>query len=202
MIRYNNLDQSKKAYIFEFDNLLYPEKDYLLQVYYLFANFVEYTEAFPPATELVEFMKKAFEHHGKERLFDKVLDVFAIDEKYRENFERLHKTARLPLKLLLFDDKYQLLKDMLADGKEILIVTGGDPAMQLNKVGQTDWQGLAPNIRLYFADELKPKPAPDILTEVMNIHKLKPEDMLLIGNTALDRQFAASVAIDFFDERN
>ena len=55
MLNYTNIPASKKAFIFELDNVLYPEKDYLLQVYYLFASFLEYTEAFPPAADLTEF---------------------------------------------------------------------------------------------------------------------------------------------------
>jgi hypothetical protein len=34
----------KKAFVFELDNVLYPEKDYFFQIYYLFANLLEYTE--------------------------------------------------------------------------------------------------------------------------------------------------------------
>lgn len=38
------LVKDKQIVIFELDNVLYPEKDYLLQVYYLFAQFIEYSE--------------------------------------------------------------------------------------------------------------------------------------------------------------
>ena len=36
---YNDVDPRKKAFIFELDNVLYPEKDYIYQVYYLFAAY-------------------------------------------------------------------------------------------------------------------------------------------------------------------
>ncbi|RZL53490.1 MAG: haloacid dehalogenase, partial [Pedobacter sp.] len=36
--------KTKKAFIIGFDNVLYPEKDYLLQVYYLFSEFITYSE--------------------------------------------------------------------------------------------------------------------------------------------------------------
>ena len=44
MFTYTDIDARKKAFVFELDNVLYPEKDYLLQVYYLFASFLEYSE--------------------------------------------------------------------------------------------------------------------------------------------------------------
>lgn len=199
MLRYSDLDARKKAFVFELDNVLYPEKDYLLQVYYLFANFLEYTETYPPAAELTGFMKKAYEHAGPEGLFEKAREAFGIDVKYLVNFERLHRKARLPLRLILFDEAFQLLRDIVAAGKEIIIITGGDPEMQLNKIGQTDWLDLASQVRIYFADEIKPKPAPDVLNEVLGKHGLKRDELLVIGKGELDRQFAASAAIDFIE---
>jgi hypothetical protein len=43
---------------------LYPEKDYLYQVYYLFAGFLEYTELLD-AKVLVNLMVKTFEEEGR-----------------------------------------------------------------------------------------------------------------------------------------
>lgn len=43
------------VFIFDLDQVLYPEKDFLLQVYYLFAQFIEYSEQ-KQATEILRFM--------------------------------------------------------------------------------------------------------------------------------------------------
>ena len=43
-MKYSDIDQRKTAFILELDNVLYPEKDYLFQVYYLFAAMLEYIE--------------------------------------------------------------------------------------------------------------------------------------------------------------
>ncbi|WP_374163449.1 HAD family hydrolase [Arcticibacter sp. MXS-1] len=197
MLTYAELDSSKKAFIFELDNVLYPEKDYLLQVYYLFASFLEYTEAYPPAAELVSFFSKAYEHAGPKLIFDKAAEAFGIHQKYRENFRRLHQQARLPLKLLLFDHALKLLQEIVIDRKEIIIVTGGDPIQQLNKIRQTEWNGLEKYLRVYFADELKPKPAPDVLMHILEIHHLVAEEVLITGSDRLDAVFAANAGIDF-----
>jgi len=45
-MKYADIDKRKKAFIFELDNVIYPEKDYLYQVYYIFASLLEYTENF------------------------------------------------------------------------------------------------------------------------------------------------------------
>ena len=197
MISYSQLDPSKKAFVFELDNVLFPEKDYLLQVYYLFANFLEYLEGYPSANDLTQFMKKVYENHGEEQIFDKAKEVFGFDEKYRENFSRLHGEAKLPLKLLLFQNALSLLQDIVVDRKELFIVTGGNPIMQLNKIRQTDWNGLEKYLRVYFADELAPKPATDIIDMILEKYGFHAKDILIFGASALDQQFAQNAEIDF-----
>src|SRR5690606_8319296 len=95
MLTYFDLEDDKKALVFELDDVLFPKKDYLLQVYYLFAHLLEYTEAAPPAADLTEFLKTAYEHHGEAGLFERAADAFAIDRKYKVQFEGMHTTARL-----------------------------------------------------------------------------------------------------------
>lgn len=197
MLLYSELDPSKKAFVFELDNVLYPEKDYLLQVYYLFANFLEYTETYPPAGELTQFFKKAYEHAGPNLIFEKAKEAFGFGEKYRENFTRLHREARLPLKLLLFRESLRLLQDIVVDRKEIFIVTSGDPLQQLNKIRQTEWNGLEKYLRVFFADEMKPKPAPDVLLEILEQYNLRPIDVLVAGESQLDAIFAENAGVDF-----
>ncbi len=197
MLVYSEIDPSKKAFVFELDNVLYPEKDYLLQVYYLFSNFLEYTETYPPASDLTQFFKKAYEHAGPNLIFDKAKEAFGIDEKYRENFIRLHREAKLPLKLLLFKEMLRLLQDIVVDRKEIFIVTEGDPLQQLNKIRHIEWNGLEKYLRVYFTDEVKPKPAPDVLLEILRQYNLSTIDVLVAGVDPLDAIFAENAGIDF-----
>lgn len=197
MLAYKDIDPNKKAFIFELDNVLYPEKDYLLQVYYLFASFIEYLETVPSASELTAFMKKVYENHGSERMFDKVKEAFDINEKYRDNFERLHLTARLPLKLLLFQSMLTLLQDIVVDRKQLFIVTNGNPEQQLNKIKQLEWHGLENYLVIYFADEIAPKPDTGVLDLILSKYNLSRRDLVIIGNTNEDEEFAQSSGIDY-----
>lgn len=197
MLAYKDIDPNKKAFIFELDNVLYPEKDYLLQVYYLFASFIEYLETVPSASELTAFMKKVYENHGSERMFDKVKEAFDINEKYRDNFERLHLTARLPLKLLLFQSMLTLLQDIVVDRKQLFIVTNGNPEQQLNKIKQLEWRGLEDYLVIYFADEIAPKPDTGVLDLILSKYNLSRRDLVIIGNTNEDEEFSQSSGIDY-----
>lgn len=199
MLEYKDLDPLKKAFVFELDNVLYPERDYLLQVYYLFSNFIEFTESVPSSTDLTHFLKTAYDHHGAEGLFDRAKDAFGIDEKYRVNFERLHYTAQLPLKLLLFDDVLSLLQEIVVDRKQIFIISNGKPDIQLNKIKQIEWNRLEEYLRVYYADEIKPKPEPDILTYILMEHNLLRKDVMVIGASDTDQEFALSCGVDYLD---
>ena len=199
MLSYKDIPASKEAFIFELDNVLYPEKDYLLQVYYLFAAFLEYTEAFPPAADLTEFFKKSYTHHGTEGIFERAEEAYGIDKKYRENFLRLHKTARLPLKLLLYDNALKLLQDITVDRKKIFLVTNGNPEQQLNKIKQTEWNGLEQYLTVYFAEEWKPKPETDVLDLILGKHSLQRKEMVVIGRGDVDEEFARASGVDFIE---
>ena len=199
MIRYADLDPNKKAFIFEFDNVLVPERDYLLQVYYLFANFIEFTETVPSAKELTDFFKTAFEHHGPEKIFDRAKQAFNLDEKYSENFRKLHFTARLPLKLLIYNPMLTLLQDIVVDRKQILLITNGDPEVQLNKIRQTEWNGLEKYMKVYFANETKPKPETNVFDMVLDQLKLLRKEIAIIGNSGIDEEFALACGVDYLN---
>jgi FMN phosphatase YigB (HAD superfamily) len=196
MIRYSDLDPRKEAFIFELDNVLYPEKDYLYQVYYLFASFLEYTEQID-AKEATDFMVATYLDKSKYAVFDKLQLQFNLEQKYAANFERLNRTARLPLKLLLFEDMLKLLQEIVVDRKKIFIVTNGDPGQQLNKIKQTDWNGLEPYLTCYFANETMPKPETDCVDMLIKDHNLKRRNIVMIGNADEDVQCAEAAGIDF-----
>lgn len=197
MLEYKDIDQRKKLFVFEFDNVLYPEKDYLLQIYYLFSSFIEFTVGTPPAADMTAFFKTAFEHHGSERIFDRAQEVFGIDERYRENFERLHYTARLPLKLLLYSDVLKFLQEIIIDRKQIAIVTNGVPDIQLNKIKQTEWNGIEKYLKVYYAHETKLKPETDVLTYILSENNMLRNEALIVGESEVDEEFASASGVDY-----
>lgn len=197
-MKYTDIDQRKKAFIFELDNVLYPEKDYLLQVYYLFANLIEYTELYD-AKAMLGLMTATYENEGKDFVFDRVQEKFKIDEKYRQNFNNLLHTAKLPLKLLLYKSMLELLQEIVIDRKKIFILTNGNPIQQLNKIKQTEWHGLEQYLTCYFAEEILPKPEPDAIHFILKEHNLQRRDIVMIENSEVDRLSAQACGIDYFN---
>jgi len=192
---YTDIDRRKNAFIFELDDVLYPEKDYLFQVYYLFASLLEYAELID-AKETTELMVNTYKEEGKEVVFDRLKEKLNVDEKYRSNLNHLLVTAKLPLKLLLYKNMLNLLQEIVIDRKKVFIVTNGDPDQQLNKIKQTEWHGLEQYLIAYFADETIPKPEPDVIDLLLNDHNLQRREILIIENSETDRLCADVCGID------
>lgn len=145
----------KKLYLFELDDVLFPKQDYLLQIYYLFAQFVEFTDGRAMATELVNFMKETYLAKGEEAVYPEAAKKFSFSQDYSENMGRLMVNGHLPLKLILPNSIKLLFASILEKGAKIAILTKGNPAMQLNKLKHIDWQGFDKQMKVYFIDELQ-----------------------------------------------
>ncbi len=196
MIKYTDLDENYKGVIFELDNVLFPEKDYDLQVYYLFANFIEYLEHFPPAADMVEFVRKRYEIQGKEGMFNEIQQTFGIDNKYSENLDRLFLSAKLPLKLLLYKESLELLQELVINRKHIFILTSGKAESQLNKIKQTEWNGLEKYLKVYFVEEYQS--FEEALQDLKEQHQLEYADLCFVGATDKDRAYAVAGGIHYF----
>jgi FMN phosphatase YigB (HAD superfamily) len=195
---YNEIDPRKQAFVFELDNVLYPEKDYLLQVYYLFASFLEYTEMLD-AKEMLSVMTIAYNEYGHDAVFDALQKEFNVDSKYAQNFQHLLGNAKLPLKLLLYQQMLDLMQEIVVDRKKLFIVTNGNPEQQLNKIRQIEWHGLEQYLICYFANEYASKPEPDAIHTLIHEHNLQRRDLLMIGQTKTDQLSAEASGIDYIE---
>lgn len=196
MLKFHDINPIKKAVIFELDDVLFPKKDYDLQVYYLFANFIEYLETFPSAQDMLDFMTKRYEAHGNTNMFDEVAKTFGIDVKFKENLALLFTNAKLPLKLLMYKESLDLLQELVVNRTDIYILTAGTPEQQLNKIKQTEWNGLEKYLKVYFIDEFPAVSSSNALTHLLNENNLAKEDVLIVGNDD-QKQVALSASIDF-----
>lgn len=181
MLTFKDLGAAHKAFVFELDDVLFPKKDYLIQVYYLFANLLEYTETVPPAAELANFLKTAYQYHGEEGLFERAAETFVIDKKYGEHFRRMHVQAKLPLKLYLYKDLLTFLQEAIAADKKLVLLTAGNPLEQLNKIKYMDWKGVEEHVKVYFYDELYIQGHADPLAFVLRENGIAMEDALVVA---------------------
>lgn len=168
----------KKAVAIVLDDALYPQKDYLLQVYYLFSEFMAYSEQID-AKAIIDFMSSEYEKEGSSDIFAKTAAKFSIPEKYQHNFDLLHETARLPLKLLLFQKVLDLLQEAVVDRKQIFILAQGKSAIAINKIKQMEWHGLEQYLKLYFLEEYE-NSIDLTLRKLLDEQGLEKDDLVLI----------------------
>ncbi len=195
-MKYKDIDKRKTAFILELDDVLYPAKDYIYQVYYLFANMLEYVELVD-AKKTTKLMTDTYINQGADEVFDTLAKEYPVAEGYRDKFENLFITAKLPLKLLLYQNMLTLLQEVVVDRKKLFIVTNGNVAQQVNKIKQVEWHKLEPYLTCYLAEETAPKPEPDVIHLLMQEHNLQRRDILMIGNSAVDNLCAETVGIDY-----
>jgi phosphoglycolate phosphatase-like HAD superfamily hydrolase len=188
----------KQAFVFEMDDVVYPEKDYLLQVYYLFAQFMEYGEQMD-AGKMIKSMQETYFADGANAVFEKTARLFNIPPQYKINFDMLLHSGRLPLKLLIFNKILEFMQEIVVERKQIFIFTNGQPAQQLNKIRQTEWNGLENYLEVHFALESTAKPSAKGLQMIMERHKLKKADVLMIGRSEADKMCAKNAGVEFLE---
>lgn len=169
--------KNKKAVVFTLDDALFPQKDYLLQVYYLFSEFMEYSEQID-SKKVLAFMTKEYTTNGVNAVFTKAAEKFDISKKYEHNFALLHETARLPLKLLLYSQVLALLQEAVKQNIQIFILVEGNPAIAINKIKQIEWNGLEQYLKLYFMTEYDNSCALTV-KEMLTVAQLIKEDVVL-----------------------
>jgi HAD superfamily hydrolase (TIGR01509 family) len=199
-ITYSDIDPRKKAFIFELDDVLYPAKDYYYQIYYLFANLLEYTEL-NSASKTTELMIDTYNKKGAGEVYNELVAKLKVEEKYRDKLDIMLLTSRLPLKLLLYKNMLSFMQEVVLDRKKLFIVTNGNPQLQLNKLRQVEWHGLEPYLICYFADESLPKPEPDVLHLLMKEHGLERRDLMMIEDSNTDVLCAEACGIDYLNAK-
>lgn len=184
--------KGKKAIIVELDDVLFPVKDYDLQVYYLFAQFLEMSGE-EPASAMMDFLKSQTVLAGRDEMFDRLNEAFDYVGKYRTNFDRLYKTARLPLKLFMYQSMFDFLASAVKCDIPVFLVTEGDAETELNKIKQLNWLGLEKNIKIFFADA-QDQPFKELISNLLVDNNLSPQDTLMISKNK--RKFLASKFVD------
>jgi FMN phosphatase YigB (HAD superfamily) len=192
---FEKLVKDNQAFIFELDDVLYPKKDYLLQVYYLFAQFMEYTEQLN-ATEILSFMQAFYSKEGEAELFLKTTEHFNLPLKYQYNFELLHENARLPLKLLLFAPVLDFMKHILGEGKRIFLLADGNPTQQLNKIKQVEWNGLETHLVAYFTEEISKNGRAAAIETIADKHAIRLDQTVIIMQQEHENKMSLPMGIN------
>jgi phosphoglycolate phosphatase len=110
-----------------------------------------------------------------------------VAERYRHHF--LLRGANLPL----FPGTYEMLVGLRANGHALAIATGKSRAGLARALDRAGLRGLFDATRC--ADQCAPKPAPDMLIELLAELAVDPGRALMVGDTSHDVQMAVNAGV-------
>ena len=108
------------------------------------------------------------------------------------------RTVKITEKIDLFPYVYALIPQLLAQNKQIFVVTNGTVVQQKNKIAALNWQNLDTSLTFVFAHLFAPKPSSKVFDDYLepNFH-LKNKKILFIGDAETDAAFSQNCGIDF-----
>lgn len=185
-----------KLIVFDLDNTLILERDYLFGAYEEISNQIE-SACLVDKLKIKNYLKDEFINNGRTKLFDKMINRFNISKieiKVILNILRSYT----PLKKITLIENMKLILQVLKDEKiPYVIFTNGNVDQQKNKVANIKWDGLLTDV--IYANEINPKPNPISFSNYLLKNKIKinKSEILMIGDSVVDELFAENFGIDF-----
>lgn len=88
------------------------------------------------------------------------------------------------------------MQALVVDRKKIVLVTAGNPEQQLNKIKQTEWNGLEQYLTVYFVEELG-QPKAEIFQNILSDNNLLASQALVVGANKFDEQQSKSINLQY-----
>ncbi len=198
-IKSNSDFHNFSLYIFDLDNTIYKEEDYLFQAYKAIA--ARFAEILPDQSknELFRILKDLYLKKGREKLFDKFLKIVCLDNSYLPDCLKILRSF-VPEKPLEINNKVKkVLTSLKRREKSVFILTNGNIVQQKNKIKHIQWDELDKQIGFVFANEIEPKPSPAGVFHILKITGIQVEKTIFIGDSDIDQACAQNSGIRYLD---
>jgi putative hydrolase of the HAD superfamily len=170
------------AVIFDLDNVLYNERDYILAAFCSIARFLSkrcrYSKDEVYSKLVCDFEKKGSLYP---RLFNDVLNDFGLDQNLVPEILRLYATV--DAKIGLFPAASNMLLSLRGLGLKLALVTNGSVRIQSNKIRLLGVEKFFDVV--VFARETpssKEKPHPDVYIDVLQKLGVRAEETVCVGD--------------------
>jgi HAD superfamily hydrolase (TIGR01549 family) len=189
-------------FIFDLDNTIYNEEDYLFQAYMAIADRFAHIIPDYNSKELYNILKDLYFKEGREKLFDKFLNIVNLDKSYLTDCLNILRTFKPEKPLFINKEVQEFIRSLESMGKSIFILTNGNTDQQKNKIRNILWDGLDENIRFIYADEIESKPSPAGVLYILRITGIESKSAIFIGDRETDRICAENSGISYLDIRH
>lgn len=188
------------VYIFDLDNTLFKEEDYLFKAYEKIA--LVFSKSQNNYASILNYLIFTFRNEGRTNIFDKLCVRFNIDRKQIEKCLNILRTFKVEQPIVLYSNMYYVLNYLICNNKKIIILTNGNIEQQNNKINSIDWKGYLKNIEIYYANKFQPKPSNMALEYIIDKYKYDRDKILFIGDSNVDRICAIRSKVDFILKNN
>jgi phosphoglycolate phosphatase-like HAD superfamily hydrolase len=188
-----------KFIMFDLDNTLFDERDYLFQGYYRIAQYLS-QKYLINLDSIYGFLTLKFEPSQRSNLFDELLLYINVPNFEIKNLLKILRTFDPLNKIYLFPFMRDLLIQIKCNNIPYVIITNGNTTQQKNKVKYIEWDGLKPSI--FFANDFAPKPSPIVYHEaIFPIYQdlILSGEVLYIGDSYVDKLFAENIDVRYID---
>ena len=198
-IKSNSEFYNFSLYIFDLDNTICKEEDYLFQAYKAIAD--KFTKILPGQSknDLFRILKDLFLKEGREKLFDKFLTTVGLDGSYLPDCLKILRSF-VPEKPIEIDRQVKkVLTSLKCQKKSLFILTNGNIDQQKNKIKHILWDGLDKQTGFVFANEIEPKPSPAGVFHILKVTGIQAEKTIFIGDSEVDQLCAQNSGIRYLD---
>lgn len=190
-----------KAIVFDLDNTIFKEIDYLKKAYKYIANQVIKKENKKELNtdEIYFYLLNTFQHEGRSNLYQKMCIEFDIRNFSISDFLICLRTVSVMENEIKIN---KLINNFIIahfDSKLFFILTNGNESQQKNKIKSLHIPHKN-KINIIYSSSLGKeyeKPNPYFLIKIMKDYKLGNEEVLFIGNSLVDQKTAEQASVDF-----
>jgi phosphoglycolate phosphatase-like HAD superfamily hydrolase len=185
-----------KLIVFDLDNTLISEKEYLFKAYEDISYFIE-KKCFIDRIKIENYLKNKFIKNGRSKLFDNMFNDFNINDVEMISILNILRTVEPRKKISLIENMKLILEILITNEIPYVIFTNGNVDQQKNKVANIQWEGLQTEV--IYANEIKPKPDAISFSTYLEKNKIKinKHEILMIGDSNVDQLFAEKFGCDF-----
>ena len=186
-------------YIFDLDNTIYKEEDYLYQAYAAIAG--KFADLIPSydKEQLFRLMKNTFEDQGRKKLFNKFLASVNFDNSYLSECLDILRSFVPEKPIEINRNVNSILFDLINRNKKIFVLTNGNAEQQKNKIRHINWKGLDSHIHFVFAEEIEPKPSPAGVLYILQISGIEKNNTVFVGDSETDKVSALKSGVNYLD---
>lgn len=189
------IPQNYNVYIFDLDNTLYRETDYLFPAFSQIGDYIFHKTGIE-SSDIARFLRDEFISEGRKHLFDKLIEKFSLNRIAVQELLHVLRTAN-PGTIFLYGDAYDTLLSLKTMNKKIAIITNGTVQQQKNKIAHIDWKELNGYIDFVFSDETERKPSPESINQYLEKNSIRPDEAVFVGDSIEDEHAATSAGISF-----